>query len=123
MVSDEEKYVFGDCAINIAPDHEDLAEIAIESAATARMFGVDPRVAMLSFSTKGSAKSPETEQVLAGLALAKKKDPNLLIDGEFQFDAAIVPRVAEQKAPTSTIQGDANVFIFPDRKSTRLNSS
>jgi len=114
MVRDEDTYVFGDCAINIAPDHEDLAEIAIESAATARMFGVDPRVAMLSFSTKGSAKSPETEQVLAGLALAKKKDPNLLIDGEFQFDAAIVPRVAEQKAPTSTIQGDANVFIFPN---------
>src|SRR5690625_5098678 len=114
MVRDEDTYVFGDCEMKMEPDEEGMAEIAIESDAKERMFGVDPRVAMLSFSTKGSAKSTETEQVLAGLALAKKKDPNLLIDGEFQFDAAIVPRVAEQKAPTSTIQGDANVFIFPN---------
>lgn len=114
MVRDEDKYVFGDCAINIAPSSGDLAEIAIESAATARVFGIDPRVAMLSFSTKGSARSPETEKVLEGLAVAKKKEPSLMIDGEFQFDAAIVPHVAKKKAPASKIQGDANVFVFPN---------
>lgn len=113
MVRDEEKYVFADCAINIAPDAVDLAEIAVESAATGKLFDVDPRVAMLSFSTKGSAVSPETEKVVEALKLAREKDPNLVIDGEFQFDAAFVPSVAKQKAPNAVIQGDANVFIFP----------
>lgn len=113
MVRDKEKYIFADCAINIAPDSKELAEIAIESAKTANMFGMEPRVVMLSFSTKGSAKSPETEKVMAAVEEAKKHNPNLLIDGEFQFDAAIVPSVAAKKAPNSTIKGDANVFIFP----------
>ncbi|MFO1442172.1 phosphate acetyltransferase [Bacillus sp. Bva_UNVM-123] len=113
MVRDKEKYIFADCAINIAPDSKELAEIAIESAKTANMFGMEPRVAMLSFSTKGSAKSPETEKVMAAVEEAKKHNPNLLIDGEFQFDAAVVPSVAEKKAPNSIIKGDANVFIFP----------
>ena len=113
MVRGEEKYVFADCAINIAPDSQDLAEIAIESAKTARMFDIDPKVAMLSFSTKGSAKSPETEKVSAAVAEAKLRDPELLVDGEFQFDAAFVPSVAASKAPDSPIKGDANVFVFP----------
>lgn len=113
MVREDEKYVFADCAINITPDSQDLAEIAVESAKTARMFDIDPRVAMLSFSTKGSAKSPETEKVEGALAEAKLRDPLLVIDGEFQFDAAFVPSVAKQKAPDSPIQGDANVFVFP----------
>ncbi|OCA88797.1 phosphate acetyltransferase [Pseudobacillus wudalianchiensis] len=113
MVRGEEKYVFADCAINIAPDSNDLAEIAIESAKTAEMFDMDPRVAMLSFSTKGSAKSPETEKVEGALQIAKERAPELTIDGEFQFDAAFVPSVAKKKAPDSIIQGDANVFIFP----------
>lgn len=113
MVREEEKYVFGDCAINITPDSEDLAEIAIASAETGKIFGIDPRVAMLSFSTKGSAKSPETEKVIEAAEIAKQKDPSLIIDGEFQFDAAFVPRVAEKKAPGSVIKGDANVFVFP----------
>ncbi|GIO24358.1 phosphate acetyltransferase [Oceanobacillus sp. J11TS1] len=113
MVRDEEKYVFADCAINIAPDSNDLAEIAVESAKTGALFDVDPRVAMLSFSTAGSAKSPETEKVTDALAIAKEKDPSLVIDGEFQFDAAFVPSVAEKKAPNSVIKGDANVFVFP----------
>ncbi|MCM3705449.1 MULTISPECIES: phosphate acetyltransferase [Cytobacillus] len=113
MVRDDERYVFADCAINISPDSQDLAEIAIESAKTARMFDIEPRVAMLSFSTKGSAKSPETEKVSAALEAAKVRDPLLIIDGEFQFDAAFVPSVAEKKAPDSPIQGDANVFVFP----------
>ncbi|ASK62035.1 phosphate acetyltransferase [Virgibacillus phasianinus] len=113
MVRGEEKYVFADCAINIAPDSQDLAEIAVESAVTAKLFDVDPRVAMLSFSTKGSAKSDETERVSEALQIAKEKNPSLLIDGEFQFDAAFVPSVAEKKAPDSPLKGDANVFIFP----------
>lgn len=113
MVRDDEKYIFADCAINIAPNSQDLAEIAIESAKTARMFDIEPRVAMLSFSTKGSAHSPETEKVTAALEEAKKRDPLLLVDGEFQFDAAFVPSVAKKKAPDSPLQGDANVFIFP----------
>lgn len=113
MVRDDEKYVFADCAINIAPTSEDLAEIAVESARTAQLFDIDPRVAMLSFSTKGSAKSEETERVIKAVELAKEKDPNLVIDGEFQFDAAFVPSVAAKKAPDSVIKGDASVFIFP----------
>lgn len=113
MVRENEKYVFADCAINIAPDSQDLAEIAIESAKTAKMFDIDPKVAMLSFSTKGSAKSPETEKVEDAVKIAKKQSPELILDGEFQFDAAFVPSVAQKKAPDSVIKGDANVFIFP----------
>lgn len=113
MVREDEKYVFADCAINISPDSNDLAEIAITSAETAKLFDIDPRVAMLSFSTKGSAKSPETEKVAEAVKIAKEKAPELVLDGEFQFDAAIVPSVAEKKAPGSVIQGDANVFVFP----------
>ncbi|WML42268.1 phosphate acetyltransferase [Neobacillus sp. OS1-2] len=113
MVREDEKYVFADCAINIAPDSNDLAEIAIESAKTAEMFDIEPRIAMLSFSTKGSAKSPETERVVEAVAEAKRRDASLVLDGEFQFDAAFVPSVAKSKAPGSVLQGDANVFIFP----------
>jgi phosphate acetyltransferase len=113
MVREEEKYVFADCAINIAPDSNDLAEIAIESAKTADMFDMEPRIAMLSFSTKGSAKSAETDRVAGAVVEAKRREPSLVIDGEFQFDAAFVPSVAKKKAPDSPLQGDANVFIFP----------
>ena len=113
MVRGEEKYIFADCAINIAPTSQELAEIAIESAKTAKMFDIDPRVAMLSFSTKGSATSQETEKVAKAVELAKEMAPDLILDGEFQFDAAFVPSVAEKKAPGSAIKGDANVFIFP----------
>ncbi|WP_307892788.1 phosphate acetyltransferase [Bacillus swezeyi] len=113
MARGDEQYVFADCAINIAPDSLDLAEIAIESANTAKMFDIEPRVAMLSFSTKGSAKSDETEKVAGAVAIANEKAPELTLDGEFQFDAAFVPSVAEKKAPDSVIKGDANVFVFP----------
>lgn len=113
MVREDEKYVFADCAINIAPNSQDLAEIAIESAKTARMFDIEPRVAMLSFSTKGSAVSPETDKVSTAVAVAQEREPELVLDGEFQFDAAFVPSVAEKKAPDSVIKGDANVFVFP----------
>lgn len=89
MARGEEQYVFADCAINIAPDSQDLAEIAIESANTAKMFDIEPRVAMLSFSTKGSAKSDETEKVADAVKIAKEKAPELTLDGEFQFDLCI----------------------------------
>jgi phosphate acetyltransferase len=113
MVRGDERYVFADCAVNIVPDSNDLAETAIESAKTAKMFDIDPLVAMLSFSTKGSAKSPETEKVIAAVEEAKKRDSQLVIDGELQFDAAFVPSVAEKKAPDSVIKGQATVFVFP----------
>ncbi|TLS36667.1 phosphate acetyltransferase [Pseudalkalibacillus caeni] len=120
MVKDDQKYVFADCAINIAPDSNDLAEIAVSSAETARLFDITPMVAMLSFSTKGSAKSEETEKVIEATKIAKGKNPDLLIDGEFQFDAAFVPEVAKKKAPDSPLEGQANVFVFPGLESGNI---
>ncbi|MDG5787391.1 phosphate acetyltransferase [Evansella sp. AB-P1] len=113
MVKGDQRYIFGDCAINIAPDSNDLAEIAIEAAKTAQVFDIDPKVAMLSFSTKGSAVSPETEKVVEATKLAQERAPELVLDGEFQFDAAFVPSVAQKKAPDSPLKGEANVFVFP----------
>ncbi|WP_017756662.1 phosphate acetyltransferase [Calidifontibacillus oryziterrae] len=114
MTRGNEKYIFADCAINVAPDSQDLAEIAKVSAESAKLFDIEPRVAMLSFSTKGSADTPETEKVAEAVKIAKQQYPDLVIDGEFQFDAAFVPTVAEKKAPDSVIQGNARVFVFPN---------
>lgn len=119
MIREDEQYLMGDCAINPELDATALAEIGIESAKTAKAFGMEPKVAMLSFSTKGSAKTPETEKVVEATRLAQEKLASeadlegVVIDGEFQFDAAFVPSVAAKKAPESLIQGDANVFVFP----------
>ncbi|ATH60964.1 MULTISPECIES: phosphate acetyltransferase [Staphylococcus] len=118
MIKDEAQYIFGDCAINPTLEAQDLAEIAVESAKSAQSFGMSPRVAMLSFSTKGSAKSDDVEKVSNAVKLAQEKVEadqleDVIVDGEFQFDAAIVPEVAKKKAPDTKIQGDANVFIFP----------
>lgn len=113
MVKGDERYIFADCAINIAPDSNDIAETAILSNITAKSFGVDPKVALLSFSTKGSAKSDETEKVIKALEIVKERDASIAVDGELQFDAAFVPSVAEKKAKGSAIAGHANVFIFP----------
>ncbi|MGV3243298.1 phosphate acetyltransferase [Staphylococcus sp. 11261D007BR] len=118
MMKDDQQYIFGDCAINPELGAQDLAEIAIETAKSAQSFGMDPRVAMLSFSTKGSAKSDDTEKVAEAVQLAQDKIEseqlsNVVVDGEFQFDAAIVPEIAQKKAPDAKIQGDANVFVFP----------
>lgn len=120
MVRGEERYIFGDCAINIAPDSSDLAETAVEAGKTAKVFGIDPKVAMLSFSTKGSAKSEETERVVEAVQLAREKDLELNVDGEFQFDAAFVPSVAAKKAPDSPLKGEANTFIFPNLESGNI---
>lgn len=117
MIKGDEQYIFGDCAINPELDAQGLAEIAVESAKSAQSFGMNPKVAMLSFSTKGSAKSDDVTKVQEALKLAQEKAEadqleHVVIDGEFQFDAAIVPSVAEKKAPGAKIQGDANVFVF-----------
>lgn len=118
MIKDDKQYIFGDCAINPTLEAQDLAEIAVESAKSAKSFGMSPRVAMLSFSTKGSAKSNDVEKVATAVNLAQEKIEadhleDVVVDGEFQFDAAIVPEVAKKKAPDAKIQGDANVFVFP----------
>lgn len=107
--------VFGDCAVNIAPDSEQLASIAVASADTAKKIaGIDPKVAMLSFSTKGSAKHENVDKVAEAVRLVHEQAPELQCDGELQLDAAIVDTVAALKAPGSQIAGHANVLIFPD---------
>ncbi len=106
--------VFADCAVIPAPDSRQLAEIAVSTAKTARdLAGIEPRVAMLSFSTKGSAKHENVDKVVAATALARELDPTMQIDGELQADAAIVPSVGLHKAPDSKIAGKANVLVFP----------
>ena len=115
-----EKYLFADTAINITLEANELAEVAVESARTAVSFGIDPIVGMLSFSTHGSAKSPLAHKVAEATKLARKLDPNLLIDGEMQFDAAIAPEVAEKKFPESKVAGKVRVFIFPDLQSANI---
>lgn len=107
--------IFGDCALNENPDAEQLAEIALASAKSMKtLFGLEPCVAMLSYSTLGSASSPMTQKVALATKLAQEKAPQLLIDGEMQLDAALVERVANLKAPASKVAGKANVLIFPD---------
>ena len=120
MVKGDERYLFADCAININPGAQELAEIAVESANTAKIFDIDPQVAMLSFSTMGSAKSDEVTKVQEAVKLAKELAPNEKIDGELQFDAAFVPVVAKQKAPESEVAGHANVFVFPELQSGNI---
>jgi phosphate acetyltransferase len=107
--------LFADCAVNPNPDARALAEIAVSTAKSCNSFlGVDARVAMLSFSTKGSAKHEDPDKVIEALGLAKEMAPELQIDGELQADAALIPKVGESKAPGSTVAGKANTLIFPD---------
>lgn len=114
--------VFGDCAVNIDPTAEQLADIAISSTATARnLAGIeDPKVAMLSFSTKGSAKHANVDKVVQATELVREKAPEIDVDGELQVDAAIVPSVGRLKAPGSEVAGKANVLIFPDLQSGNI---
>ena len=114
-LGEEGVLVFADCAVNPNPNAEELAQIAISTAETARVLaGFEPRVAMLSFSTKGSAKHENVDKVTAALAMAKELAPDLQIDGELQADAALIPSVGEKKAPGSKVAGRANVLVFPD---------
>lgn len=113
MLRDDEMYLMADCAINIDPNSDDLAEIAVASDKTARQFGMEPKIAMLSFSTKGSASHELVDKVANATAKALEMNPELELDGELQFDAAFVPSVGEKKAPDSKVAGHANVFVFP----------
>ena len=113
-VGDNEVIAMGDCAINIDPTEDELVEICGETVECAKAFGVDPKVAFLSFSTKGSAKSPSVTKMQNATKKAQEKYPNLPIDGELQFDAAVSPKVARVKTPDSPVAGHANTFIFPN---------
>ena len=126
MVRGEEMLAMGDCAINISYEDkldkdgnvrlsaaQQLAEVAVETAKTAKVFGIDPKVAMLSYSTKGSGKGANVDLVRNATAIAKEMAPDIAIDGEMQFDAAVSPVVGQLKFPGSPVAGHANTFIFP----------
>jgi len=115
LLKDDTRYIFADCAVNPDPSSADLAEFAIESATAARMFNIEPKVALLSFSSHGSAITPATEKVAdAAKILAGMDNLGFDYDGELQFDAALVESVGKLKAPNSPVAGKANVFVFPD---------
>ncbi len=110
----DERIAMGDCAINIAPTEDDLVEIAIETANCAKTFGIDPKVALLSYSTKGSGKGDSVDMMRGAAEKIKAAAPDLAVDGELQFDAAVSPVVAQTKCKGSPVAGQANTFIFPD---------
>ena len=111
---DREVLAMADCAINIKPDEEQLVEIARETHATAQIFGIDPKIAFLSYSTHGSGAGEDVDKMRNACAKAKEIMPDAVIDGELQFDAAVSPRVCKTKCPDSPVGGRANTFIFPD---------
>jgi phosphate acetyltransferase len=114
MLLPEQVVVYGDCAINPDPTAEELAEIAIQSAQSAAAFGIDPKVAMISYSTGSSGTGADVEKVIAATKIVRERAPDLAVDGPLQYDAASVMSVGKQKAPDSKVAGQANVFIFPD---------
>jgi phosphate acetyltransferase len=120
MVLNDKLLIFADCAIVIDPDAKDLAEIAMDTANNARKFGIEPKVAMLSFSTKGSANHPFADKVKEATAIVKDKMPDLIVDGEMQVDAALVPHICDKKCKGCALHGDANVLIFPDLQSGNI---
>ena len=111
---DNEVLAMGDCAINIKPTEDELVEIAAETANTAKLFGIDPKVAFLSYSTLGSGKGEDVDKMRHAFEKAHAAYPDLAMEGELQFDAAVSPRVAKTKCPGSAVAGHANTFIFPD---------
>ena len=111
---DNDVLAMADCAINIDPNEDELVEIAVETAKCAKLFGVDPKVAFLSYSTKGSGKGEDVDKMRNACAMAKEAMPDIPVDGEMQFDAAVSPTVGQLKFPGSQVAGYANTFIFPD---------
>lgn len=121
ILPDGKELAFGDCAVLPNPDVEQLASVAVSSARTFyRLVGKEPAVAMLSFSSKGSAKHEDVDKVVAATELVQSQNPNLKIDGELQFDTAYLDSVAKRKAPDSPVAGNANVYIFPDLDSANI---
>ncbi len=120
MVMEKRLLLFADTAITIEPNSHDLMDIAIDTAETAKKFGIDPKIALLSFSTNGSAEHPKIDAIKEAVSMIKYKRPDLTVYGEMQVDAALVPKVAAKKCPKSPIQGDANVLIFPDLASANI---
>ncbi len=114
MLLPDQVLVYGDCAVNPDPNAEQLAEIALQSSESAQAFGIDPRVAMISYSTGDSGTGAEVEKVRTATRLARELRPELSIDGPLQYDAASIESVGRQKAPESKVAGRATVFIFPD---------
>ena len=114
MVRGDEKLAMGDCAINIDPSEDEIVESTVETAHTAEIFGIDPKVALLSYSTKGSGKGETVDKMRNATLRVQEAHPELEVDGELQFDAAVAPEVGKLKAPNSTVAGEANVFIFPN---------
>jgi len=111
---ENEVLAMADCAINIAPNEDELVEIAVETAKCAKIFGIEPKVAFLSYSTKGSGKGEDVDKMRNACAKAKEAMPDIPVDGEMQFDAAVSPTVGQLKFPGSAVAGYANTFIFPD---------
>lgn len=120
MVLEKKMLLFADAAITIDPDAHDLVDIAEDTAKTAITFGIKPRIAFLSFSTKGSSNHPRAEKIRHAVEMLKDKYPELIADGEIQVDAALVPSVAKRKCPKSIIQGDANILIFPSLEAANI---
>lgn len=121
MVLNQRLLLFADCAVNIDPNSHDLADIAVDSAETAERFGIKPKIAMLSFSTAGSAKHPSVDKVREAVRMVQYYRPDLICDGEMQVDAAIDPEVCARKYPNSKIEGDANVLIFPNLDAANIS--
>lgn len=120
MILEDRLMLFADTAVNIDPNSHELADIAVDTIHTAKQFGITPKIAMLSFSTAGSAKHPTVDKVREATAMAQERCPEAIIEGELQVDAAIVPEVAQKKFPNSKLKGEANILIFPDLQSGNI---
>lgn len=120
MVLNNRLLLFADSVVTVDPDAHDLVDIAIDTAETAKKFNIKPKIALLSFSTKGSADHPSIDKIRQAVSMIRYKRPDLTVDGELQVDAALVPEVAKIKCPNALIQGDANILIFPDLASANI---
>lgn len=120
MLLEKRLLLFADCVVNVEPNSHDLADIAIDTAQTAKKFGIQPRVAFLSFSTLGSSKHTATDKIREAVSIARDRRPDILFEGELQVDSALVPEVAKRKCPQSEMAGNANILIFPDLNSGNI---